>query len=155
MLLVGDAPPGSNNILRPVLEHQVKRLGVEPSIRFLGWRKDVGTVLAASDIMAAPSTCEEGGPLVVLEAMAMRKAVVVSRIGGATDMVEHGRTGLLVEPGSSAALAEAIASLLADPVRAQQMGEAGRRRLEMEFSVEREIREIETVYERLLADGRR
>jgi len=150
VLLVGDTPPGVQGSLRAVLERRVETAGLSETVHFLGWRQDAPTILVASDVIAVPSTCQEGGPMVILEAMAMEKPVVASRIGGIPDMVQDGHTGLLVPPGDSLALAEAIEHLLGDGELARRMGAAGRARLQTVFSSEREIQELQEVYEHVL-----
>lgn len=77
----------------------------------------------------------QAGVTAILEAMAMEKAVICSRTPGQTDVIEEGQTGLYVAPGDPAALRERIAFLLANPTLAQQMGQAGRRRIEMEMDL--------------------
>ena len=90
---------------------------------------------AACDIFALPSD-QEGFGIVYLEAMAHGKPVVASRAGGAPEVVVDAETGLLVEHGNRPALAAALADLLAHRERRQQLGEAGRRRLEENFTFE-------------------
>lgn len=87
--------------------------------------------------VVASSGDRDGLPTVLLEAMAFARPVVTTAAGGGEEIVEHGRTGLLVPPARPAALARAIASLLDDPSRARALGRAGRARAERLFSLER------------------
>lgn len=94
--------------------------------------------LAEADVFCLPSTYE-GLPLAILEAMAAGLPVVATAVAGNSEAVEDGVSGLLVPPESAAALAEALISLLLDPARRQQMGEAGRRRVAERFAIERVV----------------
>ena len=111
-----------------------------------------GAVLEAwrrSLIAFAPSLWAEPFGIVVLEAMAVGKPVIASRTGGLTDIVADGETGLLVEPGNVAALAQATQSLLDDPARREQMGQAGRERVKR-FMVSSVVPLYEQTYRELL-----
>ena len=86
-----------------------------------------------SDVFAL-ATDYEGFGLIFLEANAFGKPVVATRVGGVPEAVEHGVCGLLVEPGDSQALADAIIRLLSNSEEARRLGEGGRRRVETEFT---------------------
>lgn len=102
-----------------------------------------------SSLAIVPSVWAEPFGIVVLEAMATARPVIASRIGGLTDIVVDGETGLLVTPGDPAALREGIESLLADPRRREQMGAAGHERVN-QFMVSAVVPRYEQVYSRLL-----
>ena len=87
---------------------------------------------------------------VILEAMAMAKPVVASRVGGIPDLVEDGRNGFLVQPGDAKALAAAIKRLLIDKELAGEMGSRGRKMVDEKFSSDIMVRSIEEVYRHLL-----
>jgi len=114
------------------LRAEAERLGVVDRVVFAGYRDDVPALLAGCDVFCLPSEME-GLPLGVLEAMAQGKPVVATAVGGTPELVVHGETGLLVQPGDVEALAAALAQLLADPEQARHMGEAGRERVQREF----------------------
>ncbi|MEK6575905.1 MAG: glycosyltransferase family 4 protein, partial [Chloroflexota bacterium] len=137
LVIAGDGP------LRGMLEAQAAPLG--EAVRFLGWRNDVPSVMADLDVLCVPSLWEGFG-LVTLEAMALSKPIVASRVSALSEIVVHGETGLLAPPADSAALADAITPLLTDPARARAMGERGRARLEKEFTVQRMARQHAVVY---------
>jgi glycosyltransferase involved in cell wall biosynthesis len=104
-------------------------------VHFVGHRPDVARWLAVSDVVVMPSRWESFGR-VTIEAMAVGRPLVASRVGGLTEAVIDGETGLLVEPDDPAALATAIRSLLADPALARRMGIAARRRYEAHFTID-------------------
>ena len=92
-------------------------------------------VMASLDILVQPSKRETFGRTLI-EAMATRKPVIASRVGGMPEVVVDQETGLLVAEEDQQSLAAAMIALLRDPARALQMGEAGRRRVEQLFSLE-------------------
>jgi glycosyltransferase involved in cell wall biosynthesis len=129
LLLVGDGP------LRKELEQQVRGTRLEKRVCFLGLRHDVPDILLQANALVLSSRYE-GLPLAILEAMAARLPVVATRVGGNATLVEDGLTGWLVPPDDPRALAEAMARLLRDPIRARRMGEEGRRRVERDYRIE-------------------
>jgi glycosyltransferase involved in cell wall biosynthesis len=94
-------------------------------IHFVGQQHDMPRVLAALDIFVLPSLYE-GLSFAVLEAMAAERAIVATAVDGTVEVIEHGRTGLLIPPGSPAALAAAMTHLLADPLLRVRIGQAAR-----------------------------
>jgi glycosyltransferase involved in cell wall biosynthesis len=113
-------------------------------IRYIGYVKDVEDVYHTADIVVVPSRWQEPLGLINLEAGACRKPVVATRVGGIPEVVEDGVNGFLVEPGDVAALAARVAELIADPALRMRMGEAGRTRVEQDFTT-RPVREFETL----------
>lgn len=97
----------------------------------------------------------EGGPYTPLEALRAGVAVVLTDVVGNRDVIEHGRSGLLVPPEDPAAMAGALAELLADPARRQAMAEAGTIRLRARFGVEQMGRATAAAYQRVLEQTRR
>ena len=106
-------------------------------------------LMAAADIYAMPSFEEPFG-LVYAEAMAMKLPVVALNSGGVPELIEHGVTGLLSEPGDRAALAANLLALLRDPDRCSRMGEAGRATIENRFTPADLARGIQSVYQSML-----
>lgn len=118
------------------LEAKVRDLGLGDSVRLLGVRSDVPTLLGAFDLFLHP-TRSDPCPLALLEASAAGLPVVAYAEGGALEMVEDGVSGLLASPaGDVGALADAMGALLADPARARAMGAAGARRIATRFRPE-------------------
>jgi glycosyltransferase involved in cell wall biosynthesis len=101
-------------------------------VLFTGFQAGVAPFIATFDLAVLPSFYEGMGR-VLLEAMAMAKPVVASRVGGIPDLVEHGVNGYLVRPGSAEELQEAILRILNDPSLAVEMGQAGREKIKGEF----------------------
>jgi glycosyltransferase involved in cell wall biosynthesis len=123
--------------------------GIEDVCVFAGVRQDMPELYAAMDVFALPSH-REGFPRAPMEASAMKVPCVVTDVRGCRQAVAHGRNGLLVPPGDAAALAEALLSLLRDPIRARRLGEDGRRRALSEFDERRVFERVLDEYERLL-----
>lgn len=141
--LVGDGPE------RASLERTAREVGVRDRILFLGDRDDLPDLLAVCDVMVLPSLYE-GLPLVVLEAMAASRPVVATAVGGTPEAVEPDGTGLLVPPADPQALASAVRRVVENPPWACMLGEAGRRRVEREFSSQAMIRAVTGHYEEIL-----
>jgi glycosyltransferase involved in cell wall biosynthesis len=147
VLIVGDGPE------RPSLEALAAELGLGDALLMPGSRTDIPDILAAADV-AAVSSDFEGSPLSVMEYMEAGLPVVATDVGGLASMVHHGEHGLLVPAGEPAALAEAVASLLADPRRGAAMGAAARERRRAEYDLTVMVARVEALYEELLADAR-
>jgi glycosyltransferase involved in cell wall biosynthesis len=145
LLFVGDGE------LREELQAQVAQLDLE-RIHFLGNRHDVPDLLAASDIFVLPSLWE-GLSMALLEAMASGLPIVASEVSGTVQAIIPNETGLLVPPGDVQRLTEAIEQLLSNPARAQAMGAAARRRVEAEFSAQKQADEHLALYHRLLDEA--
>lgn len=129
LTMVGDGP------MRSRLEHVVNQKGIAGKVEFLGTRTDVAEILGDSDVFVRPSLVE-GMPLTVLEAMATALPVIVCDVGGVSEIVSNDVTGFVVPPGSSDAIAEAMALLLDDEERRRKMGAAGLDRVRDGYSWE-------------------
>ncbi|OPZ91628.1 MAG: Glycogen synthase [candidate division TA06 bacterium ADurb.Bin417] len=134
---------------RPRLEAEIRRLGLERSFRLPGETADIRPCLFEAGLFVLPSLYE-GMPNAVLEAMAAGKPVIATRVEGSREAVLDNRTGRLVTPAAPAELAAAILDLLADPARAAEWGEAGRRRVEAEYNLDSIIKEYESLYRELV-----
>lgn len=142
-VLAGDGPE------REPLEALAQRLGVADRVRFLGRREDVPELLAACDLFALPSLYE-GSSLAVLEAMAAGIPIVSSAIGGTDELMEDGRSGLLVPPGDAEALAAALRRALGEPVLREEMAARARERVENGLRREQMASRVTDVYRELL-----
>jgi len=128
-------------------------LGITGAVRFAGFRHDVLRFYEAFDLVVS-SSLREGTPMVLLEAMAMAKPVIATRVGGVPEMVRHNETGLLVPPRDVRSLAQAVFDLLKDQARRERLARAGQRLISEEFSAERMARAYQVVYEETWAKGR-
>ena len=126
-LLIGDGP------MRPAIEARSRDLGVAADVVLAGFHQDVRPLLAASDVVALPSTSVETFSLAALEAMALGRPVVLSEIGGAAEMVRPEENGFLFPPHDTPALVDSLAAL-ADPAARERMGAAARSTVEARFS---------------------
>lgn len=106
------------------LRRTADELGIAGHVRFDGYRTDVPACNAAADVVLVPSRVEPFGNVAV-EALAAARPLVASSVGGLREIVDHGRTGLLVPAGDAGALAEAVATLLEAPAEAAAMGDRG------------------------------
>jgi glycosyltransferase involved in cell wall biosynthesis len=131
------------------VRQEARRLGVAGDVEFAGEVADVDARLAKADIVIAPSR-DEWTPLVLMEALAHAKPVVATRVGAVADVVRDGESGLLVEPGSPAELASAIATLAADPAAATAMAERGRDLIRADFSLEGTLEGLQRELDRLV-----
>jgi glycosyltransferase involved in cell wall biosynthesis len=137
--------------LDPALLELVRALGLEGQLHILGPRNDMAEVLSAFDLFVL-SSHDEGMSNAILEAMAMCKPVVATDVGGTGEVVQAGRTGLLVPPKDPQALAEAIAQILTAPAEtAAAMGERGRAVVVERFSARAMVRQMEELYAHLQA----
>lgn len=132
-----------------LMTDRIRRLGLEQTVSLFGVRTDIPELLAAADVLAFPATKAHFARPVV-EASAMARPAVATRIGGAAEFIVDGVTGLLVPPNDPAALAEGIASLLRDPGRARAMGEAAFARARELFDAARNTHAIMDVYREVL-----
>jgi glycosyltransferase involved in cell wall biosynthesis len=148
VLVGGDLEQGG--AFQASLEHEAERLGVRDRVVFTGRREDAHGLLAELDVLALPSWTE-GLPLVVLEAMAQRRPVVATPVGGTPEVVVDGETGLLVPPRDPDALAAALRRLLADAGLRRRMGEAGYERVREHFSAEAMTRRVLAIYDEVLS----
>jgi starch synthase len=139
----------------PEIEARLRRaLPQHPNVVWIGEMIPVDEVVqlySHAAVFVCPSVYEPFG-LINLEAMACETPVVASGVGGILEVVEDGKTGLLVEPGRPDALAGAIRTLLADPARGRAMGRAGRQRVEAHFSWTSVAARTREVYQEARAD---
>jgi len=143
-LIIGDGDQEKN------LKQQVTSLGLSHrNIKFLGFQKNVVNYLRLMNIFVLPSL-EEGLGLAILEAMAAGIPVVATAVGGITEIVKHGETGVLVEPKNSNVLAEAILQILNNPVQADSFCEQGKKLVEKKFHVDLMVKNIANFYDQYI-----
>ena len=144
LVVVGDGPE------RDYLQKVANDLNVTMRVHWMGYQANVNAILPAFDIFVQPSL-HEGLPNTVLEAMAARLPVVATAVGGTPELVDHGKTGLLVPSQDVAALSGAIVSLKNNPKWGLQMGQAGFDRIQQHFTVEKMVHNYETLYHQLVS----
>ena len=135
--------------LKEKLRAKSKKLKVKNRLFFTGFRNDIKEILQSIDVLVMPSLLE-GLPMILLEAMAMKKPIVATNIEGIMEVLESGRSGLLVPPGETKALADAIINMLTYRDKALQMGLAARKVVEERFGVDIMVQKVEEVYDELL-----
>ena len=136
-LIVGDGP----------LEVETqKAIGTESRIRMIGFQENIPEILSLLDIFAL-SSLWEGLGRALTEAMIMSRPVAVTSVGGVPELVIHKETGLLSAPGDPAELADNIVWLLDHPQEAQMMGKRARQKVFSDFSAEKMVEEIASLYE--------
>jgi len=138
-LIAGDGPRYAE------LRALAQRLDVEHQVRFLGHTEDVPSLLAQADLFVLPSR-SEAFPNGAIEAMAAGLPVIASRVGGLVDLIEDGRTGVLVPPDDPSALAAAIESMVVAPAGAAAIGSAARDEVVQRYSFERMVRAFEDLF---------
>ncbi len=132
---------------------QARALGIGDRVLAIGYRQDMPDILAAADVVADLSWGGLGITGTLREAMALEKPVIASTAGGNPELVEDGRSGLLVPPRNPAAFAAALSRLLGDPGLGRRLGLAGRERILAGFTVEKRLDRIEALYCRLLRES--
>jgi len=123
-------------------------------LQLLGFRRDVPALLAAADVFAMPSF-SEGMPLALIEAMAARTPIVASRVGGIPALVSHGKSGLLTEAGDPGLLADALGTLLANPLERQRYADQGHRAFLDHYSLQSMLDNYRAVYQSACAHTNR
>jgi len=137
--IAGDGP------LHDPLRWRVQELALGDNVRLLGTRSDVHNLLAAADLFAYPSV-RDGCPLALLEALSMRVPIVASTFGGATGVLEHEKTALLVPAGDTKAFAAALIDALGSPELRRELAGAGADLVAREFSVQTMCQRYEQLF---------
>ncbi len=147
LVLVGDGPD------RVDIELAAAKLGVARNTYFVGYQRDVRPYYALFDTLVLPSA-NEGTPVVAIEALASRRPVVATRVGGVPDVVTDGKDGILVDPDNVRGLTDALATLAHDPALRERYGQAGRDAVVPRYRVERLIDDVDSLYRELLTERR-
>jgi glycosyltransferase involved in cell wall biosynthesis len=152
--IVGDPLFDEDAWRADALRRVVKDAGREDRVRFVGYRRDIPTVMRGLDVLVLASDAEPCGR-VLFEAMAAGTPIVATNSGGTPEIVRDGIEGLLVAPRDPAALARAIGALAADARLRARLGAAGVARVAAEFTIERYVARTLAVYDEALAPRRR
>lgn len=148
LLVVGPKEPEKRDAVSLKI---VKNYNIEKNVLFLGERTDTDELYPLMDIFVLPSH-REGLGAAILEASAMERPVVATRIGGCPEAIDDSRTGILVPLKNSEKLAEAIIYLLDNPEKAKEMGKEGRRKILKEFNEKLIFDRIKAEYQRLIKE---
>lgn len=135
--------------LRPELEARVIAGGLAGRVHFTGWWDDVASAVSDLDVVVL-SSLNEGTPVALIEALAARRAVVATDVGGTRSVVLDGVTGLLTRAGDSEGIAQAIRTALSSPQLRHQFGLAGRRHVRERFGERRLVDDIRSLYTELV-----
>lgn len=147
-LIVGDGP------LRHELRNIAGEYGLQDSVIFTGQREDIRELLEISDLFVLPSL-QEGLPLAVIEAMSTGLPVIATAVGGVPDVIDDGKTGILVPFGNLEALSNAVLTLLADPKKKERIGRCGQRAAIDNFGSEKMVAEVDKLYRACLLRKKR
>lgn len=149
-VISGTESPATKNYRRR-LENLIEQLGLADRVRLIGRMDDISELHCALDVFVSASHSESFG-LAIVEAMASGTAVVATETEGAKEIIEDGKTGVLVPIGATQAMANAIGKLLDDRSQRDDLGHNGRVRARERFSLERMVDETVEVYEQALSD---
>lgn len=144
MQMVGIGP------LMADLQRQSRQLGLEDAVEFLGHRSDVPAIMQRATALVLPSQWE-GMPNVVLEAMANGLPVIASDIDGIRDVIVDGETGVLVSPGDSDAMADAIAQVISNPELRRGLADAAAIEVAANYDWEKVVQQYDELLRRLVA----
>jgi L-malate glycosyltransferase len=153
-LVVGQPSPVDNHAYLDGLIARAQQLGIGERVIFTGLRSDVPALLSAVDVSVMPSL-NEALSNVLLESMAAGAPVVATDVGGTTEALRDGTTGLLIKPSDPAAMAAAIDRLLTNQPLARSLGDAARQAIADKFSLDRMVAATAVLYEDLLARRQR
>lgn len=146
LVMVGEGP------LRAEAQELLAAVGVADLAWLPGERADVPDVMRGLDCFVLPSLAE-GISNTILEAMATGLPVLATQVGGNAELVVESETGVIVPSGDTEAMAQALVALVGDPDRARAMGQAGRSRVERQFSLPAMVRAYQGLYDRLMAEN--
>ncbi len=142
--LAGEGPE------RAALERQARKLGLEPRVRFLGWREDAPALLAACDLLVVPSRSEPLGNSIV-EAWAAQRPVIATETAGPNELIRSGETGLLVPVEDAETLALTLSRVADDRALRQRLAAAGHARYRAEFSEARVVAAYQALFAKVAA----
>jgi glycosyltransferase involved in cell wall biosynthesis len=135
-------------------EQQIRQLStklkLDDAVFFTGFCNNIKDAIAGLDLVVHASTTGEPFGQVIIEGMAAGKAVVATNGGGVPEIVEDGKTGLLVPMGDVQAMADAICQVLSSPALAREMGMRAKERIERDFTIQQTARKVEAVYAQIL-----
>lgn len=141
LIIIGDGPE------RKKLIWLAKKLEIDDQIKFIGFQEEITSWINSFEIFILPSIKKEAFGMVLLEAMARSKPIIATKVGGIPEVVLDQKTGLLIEPKNSEAIANALIYLFNHPDEIKYMGENGRARVEQFFTIDRMVNEYCDAFE--------
>ena len=145
ILIIG-SPPKDKPEYQEDLRTLAKKLKIDRFVEFLGSRHDIPKIMSGLDLLVLPSVGQEAFGRVIIEAGASGVPVIATRIGGAVDIIEHEKTGLLVKPGDIMEMVDSIIKLLKDRELAKDLAHDARKKVEDQYSLSRMSDETIKVY---------
>ncbi|UCE67740.1 MAG: glycosyltransferase [Candidatus Zixiibacteriota bacterium] len=142
-LLVGDGP------IKMKLENKAREMNLENKVIFSGFRDDIIDIINCFDIFVI-SSHNEGIPMVLLEAMAMKKPIVATAVGGINEIIENDVSGLLVAPGDARSLADSCIKIFNDLDQREKLGIEAKNRIEVEFTVDIQKNRMLKLYQEIM-----
>ncbi len=149
LLIAGSPFTRQDEIYFEEVQKRAQELSIEKNVEFTGYVTDIGDFLARCCLLVVPSLTEGFGR-VIIEAMLFGLPVVAFKVGGPSEIIEDGKTGLLVEPYDTEELAQAIIKLLSDRDVAEHMGQRAQEVAKERFSSKRMVESIMQVYEEII-----
>ncbi len=143
--IVGEGPQRRN------IERIVQKMDLKEKVIMLGHREDIPEIIASLDVIVHPSTGHEGIPQTILQALAMRKPVIASNIGGIPEVIKHLTTGVLIPPCDAKAIAKAVIEVYKNPDLALQLAQEGQKIVKQHYSYGAMLNKIENIYTILLS----
>jgi glycosyltransferase involved in cell wall biosynthesis len=132
------------------IEKKIHELALQSQVTLLGYREDIPDLLDSLDVLVLPSTAHEGIPQIILQAQAMARPVIGTRVGGIPEVIISGQTGLLIPPRDPNALAEAVRYLIFHPAHAREMGINAQAQVNQHYSLDLMGKTLESIYHRYL-----
>jgi len=148
--IIGDAPV-KKELYKRELEMLVKRLGLAENFEFLGARKDIPELLEKTDVLVLATTTQEAFGRVILEAQAAGVPVVATKVGGVVDIIDDEKTGLLVMPKDTEAMAKAVCRLFKDQKFSRNLVREAKKKLQEKYTLDHMAQKTLGVYEELLS----
>lgn len=137
-------------VYRHELLELIKRNGIEKSVRLIGFRTDIGDVIRSLDMVIFPSTAPESFGLSILEAMALGKPVIATRVGGVSEMIEDRVNGILIEPDHPEQITEQMIQLLSQKEMCDRIGKRAKETVMKKFPLKNYIDEMEKAFDSMV-----
>lgn len=153
--IIGDIPAKSDKAYKVELMELISKLGLSNQVIFTGYQVNIFALISSMDIVVFSSILPEAFGMVIIEAMALGKPIIASRVGGPEEIIDNGKNGFLTEPGNSDELCEVIFKLLRNPQLAMEIGRNGRETITERFSGDNDIKQIEAIYNEVLSNHSR